>query len=478
MSGKSLKQKFYASVDASSLVVFRIGFGVIMMWEVWRYWVYGWIERYYIEPDFYFKYFGFEWVQAWPGEWMYVHFAVVGICALFITLGFFYRISIIVFTITFSYIFLLDQTRYLNHFYFVIIVACIMCVLPANRYFALDAKLRPKIHSNTVPQWSLWLLLAQLEIVLIFAGIVKLNADWLRLEPLSMWLAKRADNPIFGELFTQDWSVAIAAYGIIILHLVGAPLLLWKRTRLAVFIIYGCFHILNHYVFNIGIFPWFTLMASLLFFDPDWPRQFKHFLLKPFRKDVLPPAESISKGINDVQWLPKPLYHGALVCFIVIWIGLQTLIPLRHWLYPGYVSWTEEGHRFSWQMKLRDKRGTAVFYVTYPATNTVWQVDTYLYLTEKQARKMAKRPDMILQFAHFLAERWQQDYQFENVEVRVSSSVSLNGREYAPMIDPAVDLVKVERNLWHATWILSLDKPLNRQPDQYRAYYKRMLGLI
>jgi len=35
------------------------------------------------------------------------------------------------------------------------------------------------------------------------------------------------------------------------------------------------------------------------------------------------------------------------------------LVPLRHLLYPGYVSWNEQGHRFAWQMKLRDKEGFA-----------------------------------------------------------------------------------------------------------------------
>ena len=30
--------------------------------------------------------------------------------------------------------------------------------------------------------------------------------------------------------------------------------------------IYAAFHILNHFVFNIGIFPWMTLFASLLCF--------------------------------------------------------------------------------------------------------------------------------------------------------------------------------------------------------------------
>jgi vitamin K-dependent gamma-carboxylase len=85
--------KLFKPVDASSLVVFRIGFGLIMMWEVWRYWHYGWIESKYIDPDFFFKYYGFEWVHPWSGDLMYWHYGITALLAFFITIGFLYRIS-------------------------------------------------------------------------------------------------------------------------------------------------------------------------------------------------------------------------------------------------------------------------------------------------------------------------------------------------------------------------------------------------
>ena len=115
--------KLFKPVDASSLVVFRIGFGLIMLWEVWRYWHYGWIESKYIDPDFFFKYYGFEWVHPWSGDLMYWHYGITALLAFFITIGFLYRISACLFFIAFSYIFLLDQAQYLNHIYLVLLVA-------------------------------------------------------------------------------------------------------------------------------------------------------------------------------------------------------------------------------------------------------------------------------------------------------------------------------------------------------------------
>jgi len=468
-----IRQNMFKPVDASSLVVFRIGFGLIMLWEVWRYWNYGWIAKYYIEPDFHFKYFGFEWIAPWAGDLMYVHYALVAVLALFITIGLFYRLSTHLFLIAFSYIFLLEQAHYLNHLYLVILVSLILCAVPANRYFAVDAWRRPDKKSDTVPAWSIWLLRAQFEVVYIYAGIVKLNSDWLQLEPLSAWLARRSDFPVLGDLFLQDWSVAIAAYGIILLHILGAPLLLWRRARIYVFLAYACFHILNHFVFSIGIFPWLTLFATLIFFDPDWPKQVWRKLTALFGAGEAAEPETTRTHMPGSSYrLPRPATQTLIIGAIGLWFAYQVLMPLRHVLYPGKVSWTEEGHKYSWQMKLRAKDGTAVFLVRDPLTDRSWRVRPGSHLNSRQTRKMSTRPDMILQFAHYLADHWKTEYNVEHAEVRVISRVSLNGRKAATMIDPSVDLARIERSLKHADWILPLTEPLNRSPEKYRASYR------
>ena len=268
-----LAAHLFEQVDASSLVFFRIAFGVIMLVEVWRYWSHGWIERYYIAPVFLFKYQGFEWIEPWPGSGMYWHFGLLAVLALMIAAGMLYRLAAVLFFFAFSYVFLLDLARYLNHFYLVILVAFLMVLVPANRSLAVDAALRPGTRSATVPAWSVWLFRLQFEVVYLYAGIVKLNPDWLRLEPMGMWLAQNKGLALIGPLFVQDWVVAIAVYGAIVLHLGGAPLLLFRRTRAYVIVIYFAFHLMNHFLFQIGIFPWLTMAATLIFLEPDWPKQ-------------------------------------------------------------------------------------------------------------------------------------------------------------------------------------------------------------
>jgi hypothetical protein len=147
-----------------------------------------------------------------------------------------------------------------------------------------------------------------------------------------------------------------------------------------------------------------------------------------------------------------------LVAFLAVYMAVQVLLPLRHFLYPGEVSWTEEGHPFSWHMKLRDKEATALFTLNDPASGRVWTVDLR-QCQNRQCDKMAGQPDMIIQFAHHLAEEKRREG-YPNVEVRALVLASLNGRRPQLLIDPAVDLAKVRRSMWPASWIVPLTERL------------------
>ena len=54
------------------------------------------------------------------------------------------------------------------------------------------------------PAWTLWLLRAQIGIVYFYAGLAKLNADWLQGEPMRGWLASRTHFPIIGGYFNDS----------------------------------------------------------------------------------------------------------------------------------------------------------------------------------------------------------------------------------------------------------------------------------
>ena len=135
------QEKLGKPVDIASVVFLRWAFGLIILWEVIRYFDHGWITDYWIEPSFHFGFFGFRWVQPWPGDGMYWHFVGLGVTAILIALGLFYRWATGLLFVGFSYVFLLEQARYLNHFYLVCLVAALFVVIPANRAASLDVVL-------------------------------------------------------------------------------------------------------------------------------------------------------------------------------------------------------------------------------------------------------------------------------------------------------------------------------------------------
>ena len=449
-------------VDISFLVFFRILFGGILLWEVYRYFSNGWISRYYIEPAVTFPYYGFSWLKPWPEPGMYIHFFVLGVAAACVMVGFLYRIAAPIFFLAFTYSFLLDQTRYLNHLYLVCLIGFLMCFLPAERSFSVDALLRRKIRSDVVPAWTLWLLRAQVGIPYFFGGIAKLNSDWIHGgEPMRTWLRPLTTASGGSPIFTSDVVVYGFVIGGLLLDLFVVPLLLWRRTRPFALVAAILFNLINSVIFDIGIFPWLMLGSLLIFFPPDLPRRFaRAFMSSGEEFDNASRASVVPKTVAERSSCPtltrsEKVIAGLLASYLMV----QLVLPLRHYLYPGNVSWTEEGHNFSWHMKLRTKTGDAVFTVTHPKSGQAWTIKPEDYLKSHQLMKVITKPDLLVLFGHFLAEEKRREG-YDNVEVRAHVMVSLNGREPQLLIDPNVDLAREEVSLSPAPWIVPLTTPL------------------
>ncbi|MFN2508193.1 MAG: HTTM domain-containing protein [Chthoniobacterales bacterium] len=444
-----MRERAFAPVDNSALVFFRIAFGVLMMWEVSRYFQYGWIPKYWIEPKFLFTYYGFSWVKPWPGNGLYIHWAALGVLAFFVATGFFYRVSVALFFLGFTYCFLLDQSTYLNHFYLVCLLSFLLIFLPAHRAFSVDVRLRPRLRTQTAPAWTIGLLRFQWAIVYFYGGVAKIAPDWLRGEPMRAWMAARTDFPVIGRFFGEEWAVYTISYGGLLLDLLIAPLLLWRRTRIPALCWVLMFHLINARLFRIGVFPWLGIAGATLFLSPDWPGR---LLVRLLPRKVAPEAESLEP--------PGSALHQRLVLSLLsAYVALQVLVPLRHLLYPGPVAWTYEGHRFSWRMKLIDRDARARFYIVDDEQRKVTEVNPRSVLTRLQAGKMSARPDMILQFAHYLAATAPR---LSTTPPRVQAHIiaSINGRKPQLFVDQYVDLARQPRTLGHASWILALTEPL------------------
>jgi len=425
-------------IDAAILAYFRIAFGALMFWELIRYLAYGKVHHLWIKPEFHFKYFGFGWVTPLPETGLYILMGTLLLAALLFTLGFLYRISALIFALGFTYLFLLDQAKYLNHFYLICLLSWISVFLPANSCWSLDAKWRPNLRNESAPAWTLNLLRFQVAVVYFYGGLAKLNADWLQGEPMRTWLANRADWAFVGELYQHWLAPYFFSYGGLLFDLLIVPALLWKRTRVLAFALAVFFHLSNSQLFTIGIFPWLGIAITALFFDPSWPRK----LVARFRK-TRPALSSTSFKTKSPLLVPA----------LAIYITLQLTIPLRHFFYPGNVSWTEEGHRFSWHMMLRSKQTVAASFVVIDENSgDTWKLDPSAYLTPRQLEKMLGRPDMIQQFCAYVGSRMKNEG-YSNCSVRAVVYCSLNGRPPSLLIDPKANLAATKRSLLSSPWI-------------------------
>lgn len=442
----AIQKYFQKNTQAAPLAVFRVLFGFMMFLGIVRFWANGWIEKLYIQPKFFFSYYGFEWVKP-IGDYAYIIFAISGIAALFVALGYKYRIAIIVFFLSFTYIELMDKTTYLNHYYFISCVAFLMIFLPANVYFSVDAYKNPRKAFQMVPKWTIDSIKLILGIVYFYAGLAKLNSDWLfNAMPLKIWLPSKYDLPFLGDLMQEPWVHYTFSWSGALYDLAIPFLLLYRRTRWFAFVLVVIFHVMTRVLFPIGMFPYIMIVSTLIFFDTGFHRKVIRFISKLLRIDY-------SKMVALSQTRKYRFKRNIALPILAVFFMIQLLFPWRYLAYPNELFWTEEGYRFSWRVMLMEKAGYAQFKIKNTETGEQFLVDNTDFLTPFQEKQMSTQPDFILEYAHFLGEHFEAQGH-ENVAVYAESYVALNGRLSQPYVDPNVDLMKQRESFRRKNWIL------------------------
>ena len=108
--------------------------------------------------------------------------------------------------------------------------------------------------------------------------------------------------------------------------------MLLPQTRMVFFIAAIVFHVHNHFVFSIGIFPALALALTLLYFNPNFPRRLVPNHLKP----------QINHWYRQRLGRPRTSNAGLPVRPVMVLLGLylswQLLMPFRHWLTPGWTT--------------------------------------------------------------------------------------------------------------------------------------------
>lgn len=433
--------RLFRSSSIIPLVFLRILVGFMAICDLIGHYIgYYWMKEAIVPGKFHFKYYGFEWVRIPPEPWWTLIFILGVVFAIGVIVGYRYRISIFGLFVCFSYIFFAEKALYLNHGYLFVLLLFWMNFIPAHRWLSKDVQ-SGRIQSKTqVPFIYRFLICFMMGLVYFYGGLAKINPDWIRAMPMLNWLQHKSDYFLIGPLISMDWFAWFLSFGGLFFDLFIVWFLLIKSTRKYAFMAVVFFHVTNTLIFQIGIFPWLSIGLTALFFPDEYFDRAYQFLGSRWRWPE----------INTALFVPQ--YKGLLTYSVLTFMIIMLLVPFRHHLFEGPVAWTEEGHRCSWRMMLRSKSGYGYFYVKNEEglDKKVYPRD---YMSARQYRSMFTRPDMILQFAHFLSKEFEQDGHPADVYARIK--VKLNDYQRQDFIDPEVNLSKVKWSPWQESeWIV------------------------
>src|SRR5882757_7084513 len=124
------KNYFTRCRHIAPLAVLRIAFGAVLFISTIRFLAKGWVHDFYIVPLFHFPFYSFGWVHPMGATGMYT-------------------------------------------IYWVMALAALLILVPANRYCSLDILRKPSLRATQVPAWTILLFKYQLCIVYCCAGLSK-----------------------------------------------------------------------------------------------------------------------------------------------------------------------------------------------------------------------------------------------------------------------------------------------------------------
>ncbi|MFK8005796.1 MAG: HTTM domain-containing protein [Saprospiraceae bacterium] len=440
MISSKIQQYFFKPIDNSQIVLFRMLFGLLMLLESFGAIATGWVKKTLIDPQFTFSFLGFEWLQPLPGNGMYFYFVLMGIVSLMVMLGYRYKINIIGLAVLWSGAYFMQKTSYNNHYYLVMLLTWGMVFMNPHHYASLDAK-RTKTAIHTCPNWNRLFFVILLLFVFTYGAVAKFYPGWWSGDFIKNSFSHKTNYWLIGPLLGKEWFQQFITFSGVIFDAIIIPLLIWKRTRMLAFIGLVIFNIFNSAVFQIGIFPYTVIALTVFFFKTETIR--KLFFPKKQYTHV--------SGINTKEHNNNTFTSSILIVFFII----QFALPLRHHFIPGDVNWREEGHRMSWRMMLRTKRGAINLEAVNPKTQEKFRIKKREYLTKDQVKELATKPDFLYQFVQRLKKEYAEKG-MTDIEIYCKMSrVRLNGNKAKPLFKTDVDLAKVKWNYFGRNeWVL------------------------
>lgn len=421
-----LQNILFRGVNPITLGLFRIGFGIIMMVQFYH------IQDYFfnllVQSKYFVKYDFFEWVELTSVENLKIIFAIGILGSFFITIGFLYRVSSAIVFLLWCYLFFTDQGHNNNHYYLIGMFLFFLIFVNADQWGSIKGL---KKNAELIPKWNYLVFKLLILILYFYGGIAKINNDWLNGYPLRYWLSGRDHlGPFFKELLEKDVTIYIFSYYGLLFDLVVGFLLFHKRLKYLALFLMIPFHISNHFLWPIGVFPWLSIFMTILFFENEINRFFKS-------------AKFENKKFSNLN---KRIVTYVFVVFFL----LQILMPLRQFLYSGKTNWHGYGEFFAWRMMLTDKQGAVRLRVYSENDQYLGEVSLQEYINQRQLYKMIFIPKNFVPFCKFIEKEIKSDSRNSSLgDIKIFADVfkTINNRPFERVIDPNIDLTAVEYSI-------------------------------
>jgi hypothetical protein len=435
---KPLKARFerlFVPVSINPLILFRVAFGAaLFIWALGML-LSGEVYHQYVEPHFFFHYRNFQWINPFPEVIMYLIFVVLSIASVMIALGWHFRLSVLTFVLLLFYVVLIDKAAYLSYYYFMLLLLILLLFSPAHRMFSIDIIRKPNLRADYVPKWCILAFQLQIIAVFYFAGMSKLNSEWLFAgSPVNIWI---------NELL-QYWDVEIGvgvfstlsiiiSWVLILYDFLMPQFLLDKRTSTKAFGIVVIVQLFGFILFPVGYFPFLIIFSSVIFLNEK-----RIYLLisrvSYFLYDIFQFKTEIFKARGGIMinYRNKKLFP----ILISIFFAAQIIFPVALFLKWGSKKWATSAFQFSWQLFINHKEGNLTAWYFLNDGKTMQKIDLNDYLTPQQKQRMLSDPNLIMQFVEFVNN----EYKMQGKQIKAFASLSKNGARSIVLLDPRKNL--------------------------------------
>lgn len=392
----------FQAASVYPIVALRLAFGFSMfLWALMMMFS-GRVSAIYSPQLIHIPYRGLEWVQPLPVWAMYGVFTGIALSALALGAGWFFRRSAFVFTLLFAYAALIDQASYLSYYYFVLLLAVMLLLSPAHRNFSIDLIRKPEIRIDYIPRWLLLAFQLQVAMVFFFAGMAKLNADWLFSgAQMSSWVNNSIEQ-LGWSLHIPGWLPMVFSWMMLLFDFIIPHFLFDQRTSYRAFWVVLMVQTIGFILLPTGIFPLLMILACTVFLPAERIHNFfsrvAYFLYDvfEFKGDVFQPG-----GNFMLQFKVRFLFPLLALMFI----GIQVFAPVVMYLQIGSVRWANSAFHFSAEMPINTRFTDLQFYSKNTLTGQIDRIDVEQLLTPEQKMRISSDTSLVEGFITQLREK-------------------------------------------------------------------------